>query len=164
LLQIAIREISDLYNDHIKRLHKKGRGLMATPKVFISYGTESKALGRLCSFLSELGAEPLVVEKGRGKELTSDERVQQCLDQADCAIILATADSRVKGKARPAKNVINEIGLAKTAFPTKMVYLLEKGAEFPASVRPKDWCSFTKSGMEQALMTVLQKLRAFAII
>lgn len=164
LLQIAIREISDLYNDQISRLRKKGRGLMATPKAFISHSTESKALDKLCSFLSELGVEALFVEKGRSKGVTVDQKVQHCLDQADCVIILATADEQAGDKLRPAKNVIHEIGLAKTAFPTKMVYLLEEGAEFPSSVRPKEWCPFSQYGMEQALITVVRKLRAFNVI
>jgi predicted nucleotide-binding protein len=162
LLQIAISEVSDLYNDHISRVRKRERGLKTPPKVFISHGPESKALDRLCSFLSELGVEPLVVGKGRSKGMTSDERVQQCLDQADGAIILATADRRVGGKAQPGKNVIHEMGLAKMAFPVKIVYLLEERAEFPSNVRPKEWCYFTQGDMEKALMTVVRKLRAFA--
>lgn len=164
LLQIAIRELSDLHDDHMSRTRKRARGLRMLPRAFISHGPESKALDRLCDFLSQLDVEALFVDKGRSRGMTADERVQQCLDQADCAIILATADSQVRGKAQPAKNVIHEIGLARVTFPTKIIYLLEERAEFPSSVRPKDWCSFTQGGMEKALITVVLKLRAFNVI
>jgi hypothetical protein len=131
---------------------------------FISHGKDSKALDKLCRFVRELGIEPLVVKDQPSEGKAVDDKVAYYLDQADCAIILATGDDEIDGKLHPRENVAHEIGMAQAKFPNKIIYLLEKGAAFSSNISPKVWESFTKESMDEAFIAILRELKAFGIL
>jgi len=134
------------------------------PKAFIAHGDKSIALDKLCSFLKALGVEALVVEEQPSKSKAVDDKVEHYMSEADCAIILATGNDEIKGKLYPRQNVIHEIGLAQKTFPDRIIYLLEKGAEFPSNIHPKVWESFTQDCMDEAFIAVARELRAFGLM
>ena len=134
------------------------------PKAFIAHGGVHFVLDKLKNFLSALGVEPIVVEEQPSTDMTVDEKVEFYLGEADCAIILATADDEIDGKLHPRQNVVHEIGLAQKALPGKIIYLLEQYAEFPSNVRPKVWEKFDRTNMESAFIRVAKELKAFGII
>lgn len=134
------------------------------PKAFIAHGGKSIALDKLCRFLKELGIEALVVEEQPSKSKAVDDKVEHYMLEADCAIILATGNDEIKGKLYPRQNVIHEIGLAQKTFPDRIIYLLEKGAEFPTNISPKVWEAFTQESMDEAFIGIARELRAFGLI
>jgi len=134
------------------------------PKAFIAHGGKSGARDKLCEFLSALGVQPLIVEELPSKGKAVDDKVEHYLGQADCAIILATADDEIEGKFHPRQNVIHEIGLAQKTFPDKIIYLLEEGAEFPSNISPKIWQRFSQETMDQAFIAIARELVAFGLI
>lgn len=140
------------------------KGETDRPKAFISHGKESNALSKLREFITALGIDPLVVEHQASKDMALDSKVEHYLEQADCVIILATGDDNINGKLHPRQNVIHETGLAQKSFPGKIIYLLEKGAEFPSNISPKVRVSFTKELIDQAFIAVARELKAFGII
>jgi len=134
------------------------------PKVFVAHGGKSTALDKLCRFLKALGVEALVVEEQPSKSKAVDDKVQHYMSEADCAIILATGNDEIKGKLYPRQNVIHEIGLAQRTLPERIIYLLEKGTEFPSNIHPKVWESFTQDCMDEAFIAIARELRAFGLI
>ena len=143
---------------------ERDASLKKLPKAFIAHGDKSIALDKLCSFLKALGVEALVVEEQPSKSKAVDDKVEHYMSEADCAIILATGNDEIKGKLYPRQNVIHEIGLAQKTFSDRIIYLLEKGTEFPSNIRPKVWESFTKDCMDEAFIAVARELRAFGLM
>jgi len=135
-----------------------------SPKAFIAHGGESEALSKLSEFLIALGIDPLVAEHQASKDMALDSKVEHYLEQADCAIILATGDDEINSKLYPRQNVSHEIGLAQKTILDKIVYLLEEDATFSSNISPKVWQRFTKEIMDQAFIAVARELKAFGII
>ncbi|MCX5994564.1 MAG: nucleotide-binding protein [Chloroflexi bacterium] len=162
VVRMAIRDIGSPPQDSAKVQDTPAASI--TPKAFIAHGKESVALDKLSRFVFELGIEPVVVKKkpSRGKAL--DDKVEFYMEETDCAIILATGDDEIEGKLHPRQNVIHEIGLAQKTFPDRIIYLLEKGAEFPSNIEPKVWESFTQESMDEAFIAIARELKAFGLI
>ena len=133
-------------------------------KAFISHGKQSNALNKIERFLRELGIEPLIVKDQASQDKTVDDKVNYYLDQSDCVVILATGDVSIDTKLHPRENVIHEIGLAQKTLAGKIIYLLEKGAEFPSNISPKVWETFKQSNMENVFQRIIIELRAFGIL
>jgi len=133
-------------------------------KTFIAHGPLSLALDKLCRFLKALGVKTLVVEEQPSSGKAIDDKVEHYMAEADCAVILATGDDKIEEKLHPRQNVIHEIGLAQKTFPDKIIYLLEKGVEFPSNIRPKVWESFTQESMDEAFIALARELKAFGLI
>jgi hypothetical protein len=134
------------------------------PRVFVSHGTQTPALTKVEQYLRSLRANPIVVVRGPSEGLAVDDLIQKRLDEADCAIILATADEAVGGRHQPRPNVLHEIGLAQQKFPSKIIYLKEAGCDFPSNVQPKVWENFTQENMESAFEKIAKELRAFGFL
>ncbi len=79
-------------------------------------------------------------------------------------VILATGDDRIDGKLHPRQNVIHEIGLARKTHPGKIIYLLEKDAEFPSNISPKVWESLDQQNLENVFLRIITELKAFGIL
>lgn len=136
------------------------------PKVFIAHGGKTKALSKLQTFVAALGIVPLVAEEEPSEDRSVNEQVEWCLDNADCAIILGTADDEElkDGKLYPRRNVYIEIGRVQERFAGKVIYLLEEGASFPSNITEKVYRRFTQDNMEEAFLKAAKELRAFGII
>lgn len=136
------------------------------PRAFIAHGGETEALRKLKSFLDALGVEPLVVEEEPSEARSINEQVEWCLDNADCAIVLGTADDKElkDGKLYPRRNVHIEIGRVQERFPNRVVYLLEEGASFSSNISEKVYERFSRDNMEKAFVKMVKELKAFGII
>ncbi len=134
------------------------------PKAFISHGKGEGALLKLERFLNELGVQPIIVKDQPNLDRTVDNKVEECLGEADFVIILATGDDKVGNILQPRQNVIHEIGLAQKTHPGKIIYLLEEGAEFPSNIRPKVYESFARQSMDRAFIAIARELTAFEIL
>jgi len=77
---------------------------------------------------------------------------------------LATKDDHVDDRYQPRLNVIHEIGLAQEKLGGRVIYLKEKGCDFPSNIAPKVWENFTQDNMENAFAKVVKELRAFGVI
>ena len=135
-------------------------------KAFIAHGNETIALDKLRSFLDVLGIYPVIAEDEPSKDRSINEQVEWCLDNADCAIILGTADDKEleDGKLYPRRNVHIEIGRVQERFPGRVIYLLEEGASFPSNISEKVYERFTQENMEKAFLKTAKELKAFGII
>ena len=133
-------------------------------QAFISHGKNTAALSKLTEFIETLGIEPLLVKKRASLDKDLSDKVNTYLDQADFVIILATADDKVGDKLYPRQNVIHEIGLAQKTHPGRVIYLLEKGAEFPSNIRPRVWESFKQRNMMDAFLGIIRELRAYGML
>lgn len=135
-------------------------------QVFIAHGEPSESLRKLCEFLEALGAQPLVVEKMASEGRSVDGNVGWCLDQADCAIILATKgdiDSKTEDFI-PRGNILIEEGRCQERLPGRIVYLLEEGVRFPSNIAEKVWQRFTQDNMEIAFIKTARELAAFGLL
>ena len=136
------------------------------PKAFIAHGGESNALAKLEEFLDALGVESLIVEKKPSEGRSINQNVERYLEQADCAIVLATKgdiDGQT-GEFLPRGSILIEIGRFQERFSEKTVYLLEEDTRFPSNVNEKIWERFTQDNMERAFLKIVKELRAFGII
>ncbi len=136
------------------------------PKAFIAHGGESTARRKLCEFLDALKAIPVIAEKEPSESRSVNQHIDWCLNQSDCAIILATKGD-IDGKTRkwiPRGNILIEIGKIQERFPRRTVYLLEEGATFPTDISEKVWERFTQECMDKAFIKVAKELVAFGII
>jgi hypothetical protein len=133
-------------------------------RIFVSHGKETIALGKVERFLRAVGAHPIIVVRGPSEGMSVDDLVETRLNEADCAIILATADDDISGKKQPRLNVIHEIGLAQEKLQNKVIYLIEEGCEFPSNVQPKVWENFTQQNMEAAFEKIMKEMRAFGLL
>lgn len=137
------------------------------PKAFIAHGGKSKALEKLCDFLEAVRIKPILAEfepsEGRGTE----QQVDQCMGDADCAIILATyghiTDIKT-GDKHPRLNVMDELGRCRKVFPNRTILLLEKDVELPSNVSGIDHDRFTKQSMDKAFIKVVRELTKYGLI
>ena len=136
------------------------------PKVFVAHGGKSEARDKLYRFLIALGITPLVIEEEPKEGRSVNEQVEYCSKQADCAVILGTADDKElkDGKLYPRRNVCIEIGRFQEKFHNRIIYLLEEGASFPSNISEKLYTRFTEESMDEAFIAVARELRAFGIL
>ncbi len=137
-----------------------------SPKAFIAHGPESQALDKLCRYLAALGIQPLVIEQEPYESRSVNEQVEFHLEEADCAIVLGTADDKElkDGKLYPRRNVHIEIGRFQERFPNRTIYLREENATFPSNIEEKLYERFTTESMDEAFIRVAIELKAFDLI
>ncbi len=141
--------------------------IIAEPaKAFIAHGGKSEARDKLYRFLTALGATPLIIEEEPKEGRSVNEQVEYYSEQADCAIILGTADDKElkDGKLYPKRNVYIEIGRFQEKFSNKIIYLLEEGASFPSDISEKLYTRFTQESMDEAFITIARELAKFGIL
>ena len=134
------------------------------PNVFIAHGGMPTALTKLEEFLRAIGCEPIIAEKQPSEGRSANEHVKWCLGQADCAIVLGTAEDLEQDKLFSKPNVYIELGRFQERFADKTIYLLEEGAQFPSNVSEKVWERFTQENMEKAFLKVVRELTAFGYL
>lgn len=134
------------------------------PKAFISHGKGEGALLKLESFLIELGVQPIIVKNQPNLDRTIDKKVEDCLNEADFVVILATGDDKVGSKFQPRPNVIHEIGLAQQTHRGKIIYLLEEGTEFPSNIRPKVYEPFARQSMDRAFTAIVREIKKLGFL
>ena len=136
------------------------------PKAFVAHGPKAKPLEKLCSFLRALGVQPIVIEEEPSEGRSIDQQVEIFLEQADCAIVLGTADDKElkDGRLYPRRNVHVEIGRFQERFPRRIIYLLEEGASLPSNISEKVHERFSQESMEEAFVRVVRELTAFGIL
>lgn len=136
------------------------------PKTFIAHGGKSEARDKLCRFLTALGVTPFIIEEEPKEGRSVNEQVEYYSEQADCAIILGTADDKElkDGKLYPGRNVHIEIGRFQEKFSNRIIYLLQEGASFPSDISEKLSTRFTHENMDEAFITVARELKLFGLI
>ncbi len=137
-------------------------------RIFISHGRKNKALEKVKNFLISLNLEPVIVEEKPSEGKSVDDLVEERMKSCSAVIILATKDDKIEKRKRiyyqPRQNVIHEIGLAQQILVNRIIYLKEKGCEFPSNINPKVWENFTRNNMENAFIKINKELKAFGII
>ena len=94
-------------------------------------------------------------------------KVEDYLDEADFAVILATGNpTGRKGDLILGGNVIHEIGLAqgKPKFKGKIIYLLEDGAEFPSNIKPKSYIRFNRDHIDYRFGDITKEIKAMGFL
>ena len=136
------------------------------PAVFIAHGGKTEALEKLQGFVRALGVNPLVAEQEASGGRSVDKHIEWCLKNADCAIVLGTADDEnlKDGKLYPRPNVHIEIGRIQERFDSRVVYLLEQKASFPSNISEKVYERFTQQNMEMAFIKIAREFMAFEIL
>jgi predicted nucleotide-binding protein len=136
------------------------------PTIFIAHGGKTTFLTKLQNFFKALGVIPLIAEDEPSEGRSVDQQVEWCLNNADCALILGTADDKdlKDGKLYPRRNVHIEIGRIQERFPNRVIYLIQAGASFPSNINEKVYERFTQSSMEMAFQKIVKELRAFGVI
>ena len=175
-IQSAINSTFQIVNKIIGKLEREGGswGLKVEnvkrkkesqkPKVFISHGKGEGALLKLERFLIELGVQPIIVKDQPNLDRTVDKKVEDCLNEADFVIILATVDDKIGNKLQPRPNVIHEIGLAQMTHPGKIIYLLEEGTELPSNIRPKVHETFARQSMDRAFTAIIREMKKLGFL
>jgi predicted nucleotide-binding protein len=136
------------------------------PKAFIAHGGDTPALSKLKQFIAALGVIPIIAEEQSSEDRSINKQVDWCLDQCDCAIILATKGD-IDGKTGefiPRGNILIEIGKCQERFHGRIVYLIEQGTKFPTNISEKVRARFSPQSMDRAFTKVAKELVAFGII
>lgn len=128
------------------------------PRIYISYGKESRALTQIVQFLAALGIEPLTIKSPDGQNRPVDDQITYYLEHSELVIILAAGDIVIEGRPNPAQNVIYEIGLTQRTHPGRIIYLLEKGTEIPAITRPQVWEYYDPQNLESVFLRIAVEL------
>jgi len=136
------------------------------PRVFVAHGGPSEARDKLRRFLTALGITPLVIEEAPREGRSVNQQVEHYLKQAECAIVLGTADDKElkDGKLYPRRNVCIEIGRFQERLASRTVFLLEEGAYLPSNASEKIYTRFTQDSMDEAFITIVTELRASGML
>jgi predicted nucleotide-binding protein len=137
-----------------------------SPKVLIAHGVGTEARDKVHDFLMALGVQPLIIEEESLEGLSVNQQVEQYLNEADCAIILGTADDKelMEGKIYPGRNECIEIRKLQEKFPDRIMYLIEEGASFPPEISGILCTRFTRDNMEDAFISIAIEFRAYGIL
>jgi len=149
-----------------KLINKKEEPFLQHPKIFIAHGGKSEARNKLCIFLKALGVEPLVIEDEPIEGRSVNEQVEYYLKQADCSLVLGTADDKElkDGKLYPRRNVYIEIGRFQERFPKRIIFLLEDGGSYPSDISEKIYTHFSQQSMDNAFIAIARELKTFKIL
>ncbi len=164
----------DAYNQNIAKIIQKYETVKIAstpalpeslqPRIYISYGKESRALNQIIQFLTALDVEPLVIMGPAGLDRPVDDQLEYYLQQSELVIILAAGDIEIDGKPNPSQNVIYEIGLTQRTHPGRIIYLLEKGTAIPAITRPQVWEHFDPQNLESVFLRIVTELRNHGLL
>lgn len=152
----------DLLEDNLSTLVKT----IGPPNVFIAHGDKTPACEKLEQFLIALDIIPIIAEEQPKGSRSIDQQVDWCLEQCDCAIILATKgdiDSKTR-KFIPRGNILIEAGRCQERFPESTIYLLEEGVTFPSNIQEKVRERFSEDNMDMAFIMVVRELVALGIL
>jgi hypothetical protein len=133
-------------------------------RIFISHGTESSALLKVERFVRALGHEPVIVKHQPSLGGSVDDVVESNMTSCAAAIVVATRDEQVEGRYQPRPNVLHEIGMAQQKLNNRVIYLKERGCDFPSNINPKIWETFTNENMEEAFIKIAKELHGFELI
>lgn len=162
--EILSSALQQLKKYAMEQLRAESKTKISGGRVFISHGTQTPALRKVERFIRTIGLDPVIVVEEASEGLAIDDLIEKRMNESDCALILATADEGIAGRKQPRPNVIHEIGLAQAIFKDKVIYLKEKGCDFPTNIQPKVWGSFVQNNMESAFEKIAKELHAFGFI
>jgi len=170
MIPVLIGKVELLSDNQCRKLINKSDAeilIEHVPKVFIAHGGESKALEKLCNFLKALGIEPVVAEVEPSGGRLTEGQVDECMANADCAIILATFGNIVDNKTgdkHPRLNVVDELGRCRKTFPKRTILLLQTGIELPSNVSGIVYEQFATQSMDKAFIKVARELAKFGLL
>lgn len=164
----------DAYNLNIEKIIQKYESVKIEnkpalpespqPRIYISYGKESRVLSQIIQFLTALDIESLVIKNPAGQNRTVDDQIEYYLAQSELVIILAAGDIEIDGRPNPAQNVIYEIGLTQRTHPGRIICLLEKGTEIPAVIRPQVWEQYDPLNLESVFLRIVTELKNHGLL
>ncbi len=125
--------------------------------VFIAFGTDTKPMKELTSFLLERDVIPRIVGQNTFGAESILEELHDASNKSKCAFIILTPDDRCnckkKSRKRARQNVIFEYGLFMAKLPKKCVTVLHKGKytsiELPSDIDGIKIPVFRKSIIER---------------
>lgn len=168
-INYTVQAIGKLKAQGKRQKVEKAEGVKAIkeqPKAFLAHGGKTEARDKLERFLEVLGVTSFIIDNEPKEGRSVNQQVEHYLSQADCAIVLGTADDNElkDGKLYPRRNVHIEIGRCQEKFPEKTIYLLEKGASFSSNISEKVYIPFTQNCMDEAFIAIVKELRNFGLI
>ncbi|MHB8104302.1 MAG: TIR domain-containing protein [Dehalococcoidales bacterium] len=168
----ALDKIKPVINKVVGKLEAEGatwnipiekiNGKPQHTKAFISHSGKTSALTDLRDFLNDLEIDPLIAITKPNLDRETNVKVENYLDEANFVIILATGDARDRNNvAIPAGNVSHEIGLAQARLRLKgkIIYLLEKGVEFPSNIKPKAYVRFDRNNIQNVFGDIIKEIK-----
>ena len=136
----------------------------APPSVFIAHSGEPPALFRLTRFLKDLGVTPVVAEWLPFKGRQVPDQARAAMDACDAAIVFATAANTVGERKQPGRGALIETGILQERFGSKVIYLVEEGAELGPMADGFAHESFTQDCLEKAFHRIVVELKAHKIV
>jgi len=132
--------------------------------IFIAHSGEPAALFRLTRFLEALGVKPVVAEWLPFKGRQVPEQARSAMDGCAAAIVFATAADAVGGRKQPGRGALIETGILQERFGSKVIYLVEEGAELGPMADGFANESFRQDCLEKAFHRIVVELKAHKII
>jgi hypothetical protein len=132
--------------------------------IFIAHSGEPNALHRLTRFLEALGVKPVIAEwlPFQGRQVPDQAR--SAMDRCQAAIVFATVSDVVGDRGQPGRGALIEAGILQERFGSKVVYLVEEGAELGPMADNFARESFTQDCLERAFHRIVVELKAQGII
>jgi predicted nucleotide-binding protein len=164
----AIGKVNEL-NIESKNLKKEGEIMNEEPpKAFIAHEGETKALGKLKTFLDALGVKYLIAEIEPSNGRLIEPQVTRTYGNADLAIILATKgkviDKQKKNVYYMGMNVADELGRAREVFKNRIILLLETGVQPHTNISGIVNERFKPQSMDNAFIKIAKELRNWGFI
>lgn len=133
--------------------------------VFISHGHSQSWLS-LRRLLNMIGILCLEFNEVSPAGVPTDQRLQEMLDSATLAFIVATGELKVDdGSTQPRMNVIDELGRCRVKLGSgKTIVLLEEGCALPSNYAGINYIKFPKDSIEAASEEIKQVLVREGII
>jgi len=132
--------------------------------IFIAHSGEPNALHRLTRFLEALGVKPVIAEWLPFKGRQVPEQARSAMDGCAAAIVFATATDAVGERKQPGRGALIETGILQERFGSKVIYLVEEGAELGPMVDGFAHESFTQGCLEKAFYRIVVDLKAHKLI
>jgi predicted nucleotide-binding protein len=142
-------------------------GLTKSPddkSIFLSHGGDPPMLAKIERIVRTLGFNPIIVSRGPSQGKAVDDLVPEEMKKCVCVIILATRDEENPDSRYPRPNVLHEIGLAQEILHDRIIYLKERGVDFPSNVAPKVWETFENENLEPVWDKIVRELKGFHLI
>ena len=132
------------------------------PKAFIAHEGETRALGKLKTFLDSLGVKYLIAEIEPSNGRLVEPQVTWTYGNADFAIILATKGGVIDKKKDVhymGINVADELGRAREVFKNRIILLLETGVQPHTNISGIVYERFKPQSMDKAFIKIAKELR-----
>lgn len=122
--------------EEIEKIIKEPSNASSNRKVFVVYGHDMYARTQLEAMLRRWDLEPLIIDQLASSGNTIIEKLEECTDQVDFGIVLATPDdigyakdNEAKKKYRVRQNVVLELGMLLSKVGRSKVAILLSQAE-----------------------------------